>query len=113
MKFGESLKFGDRIPIPHVISSTLGGRTATFGYDAQGRKTSEASSLGTINLGYDAAGGRTSITWPDGLAVTYAGNAGADLVTPIADNAGHDPGADDVGRAGRWTCQGRPSPSAV
>ena len=43
----------------------------SFGYDALGRKTSEASVFSSVTMAYDLAGRRTQLKWNDGFYVTY------------------------------------------
>ncbi|MBY0285335.1 MAG: hypothetical protein K2W81_15405 [Sphingomonas sp.] len=45
--------------------------TSTIGYDALGRMTSEAQTIGSIASQYDSAGRRTRVTWSDGFYATY------------------------------------------
>lgn len=47
------------------------GHFVNIAYDALGRQLSEASNFSTRTFSYDAAGRRTSMSWQDGIHVTY------------------------------------------
>lgn len=55
-----------------LLTMADGSTTLTYGWNALGQNTSQASSVtGTMAFAYDAAGERTQITWPDSFYVNY------------------------------------------
>ncbi len=68
-----------------VLTTSVGGLTTGFGYDALGRVTSESGPLGTVASQYDLAGQRTRLTWADGFYVVYDYNSAGDM-TAIREN---------------------------
>ncbi|WP_372931657.1 RHS repeat-associated core domain-containing protein [Shewanella putrefaciens] len=58
--------------LSHSNTSTgIGSTLVTSGFNALSWKTSESTSLGTVNYLYDSYGRRSRLTWPDNVYVTF------------------------------------------
>jgi RHS repeat-associated protein len=53
------------------LCGTVPSATVAYAWDALGRATTETTAGRTLAYAYDAAGDRTSITWPDAVAISY------------------------------------------
>ena len=62
-------------PMNALFNNVSGTPGVAWTYDAAGRRISEATNGRTLAFTYDANGNPATLTWPDGLAVTYAFDA--------------------------------------
>jgi YD repeat-containing protein len=59
-------------PTGATFSTVSGAPGVSWTYDAAGRRISESTNGRTLSFTYDAASNPATLTWPDGLSITYA-----------------------------------------
>ncbi len=69
------------------VSHTNNGSTTTYAYDAAFGLVREVQPMGTVAYGYDAYGRDQTLTWPDGVSISY-GYDNANRITTVTDSWG-------------------------
>ncbi len=81
-------------PTSAKFSNVSGTPGVTWTYDAAGRRIAEATNGRTLSFTYDAASNPATLTWPDGLSITYGFDPANRLTsigsTPATVTAGYD-----------------------
>jgi RHS repeat-associated protein len=81
-------------PTGATFSTVAGTPGVSWTYDSAGRRISEATNGRTLSFTYDAASNPATLTWPDGLSITYGFDPANRLTsvggTPATVTAGYD-----------------------
>jgi YD repeat-containing protein len=81
-------------PTSAKFSNVSGMPGVSWTYDAAGRRISEATNGRTLGFTYDAASNPATLTWPDGLSITYGFDPANRLTSigssPATVTAGYD-----------------------